>query len=58
METKTYSAKELAQLKPGELNAILMKAVKIEGTALVTDKDGKPKYDQPELQGTYGEENL
>ncbi len=58
METKTYSARELAEMKPGELNAILMKAVKVEGTVMVINKDGKPKYDQPELQGTYGEENL
>lgn len=58
--TKTIklSKAEIDAMTPEEFNQALMKAVKIEGTVVVRDKDGNIKYDNPELAGTYHEENL
>ncbi len=55
METITYTQEDLKELSPEEFNNALMDAVEIRGTVLVRDKDGNPKYDNPELAGTYGE---
>lgn len=55
-ETRTYGTEELAAMTPNEFNNVLMKATKIEGKVLVRDKDGNPKYEDPSLAGTYGEE--
>ncbi len=54
--TKTYGPAELAAMTAEEFNDALLKAIKIEGKVLVRDKDGNPKYDDPSLAGTYGEE--
>lgn len=57
--TLTYSAEEVAAMPVAEANALIRKAVKIEGTAVVKDKDtGKIRYDRPELAGSYGEDKL
>ena len=55
-ETKTYGPEELAAMTPAEFNEALLKAIKIEGKVLVRDQYGNPKYDDPSLAGTYGEE--
>lgn len=55
-ETRTYTTEELQAMTPDEFNNALMNAVKIEGKVLVRDQHGNPKYDDPSLAGTYGEE--
>ncbi len=55
MDTITYKAEELKKMSSEDFNNALMDAVQIRGTVLVRDKDGNPKYDNPELAGTYGE---
>jgi hypothetical protein len=45
-------------MQPGELSALLLKATKISGTAVVRRADGSNKYDDPALAGQYGEEHL
>jgi len=57
MTTKTYTKEELEALTPEQFNDVLMKAVKIEGSAVVRRADGSIKYDDPTLKGTYGESN-
>ena len=54
----TLSQADLARMSPGDLNALLLRATKIEGTAVVRRADGSIKYDQPELAGSYGEQFL
>lgn len=58
MQKITLTKDELDRMNPAELNALLLKAQKIEATAVVRRADGSIKYDQPELAGTYGEEHL
>jgi len=55
MNTKTYNTEELQNMSPEKFNNVLLDAVEIRGTVLVRDKDGAPKYEKPELAGTYGE---
>ena len=57
-KTRELSQEEVNAMTPAELNNALMVAVKIEGKVLVRDKDGNPKYDNPERAGEYGEETL
>lgn len=35
---------------------VFLKATTVRGTVLVLGPDGKPKYDDPALAGTYAEE--
>lgn len=57
-KTREITLAELQTMSEEERNEAFMKAIKIEGTALVRDKDGNPKYDHPERAGQYGEENI
>jgi hypothetical protein len=54
----TYTQEELDAMPPEQVNNIMLHAFKIEGKAVVRDKDGNIKYDDETLKGTYGEENL
>jgi len=55
-ETKTYTREDLEAMTPEEVNNVLMKMCKIEGTGVVKRADGTIKYDNLEFKGTYGEE--
>jgi len=55
MKTKTYNQDQLKAMDPGQRNAILMKAVKITGTAVIRRADNSVKYDDESLKGTYNE---
>jgi len=45
----------LARMSPAELVNVMARATKIQGTVLIRDEHGNPKYDDPSLAGTYGE---
>jgi len=52
----TYTKEQLAQMSLEEINALLNRQnAQFNGTGIVRDKHGNPKYDQPNLRGTYGE---
>ena len=55
MKEKTFNLEELQALTPEERKTVFAGKVKIKGKGIVRDKDGNPKYDRPELAGTYGE---
>lgn len=57
-KTRTYSPQELAAMSPREITALLVPGAKIEATFVVRDAQGRIKYDNPDLAGTYHEENL
>lgn len=52
----TYTKEDLERMPPKQRNEVFLKAVKMTGVAVVTGPDGKPKYDDPSLAGTYHEE--
>ena len=52
---RVYTLDDLAKMPRARADALIAKATKIEGTAVVRGADGKIKYDKPELAGTYGE---
>lgn len=54
-KTKTYTLEDLAAMPKDEAMATFLKAVKIEGSAVVRRADGSIKYDDPALAGTYKE---
>lgn len=58
MQKITLTKDQLDRMKPGELSNLLLKAHKVEATAVVRRADGSIKYDRPELAGTYGEKHL
>jgi len=58
MDERTYTAEDLAIMTPRARNNVLLHATKIEGTVLVRDKEGRPKYDSPGLAGSYNEHKL
>ena len=58
MKTITLSAGEVAAMSDEDLTNLLLKAAKVTATCVVLDKDGRVKYDDPELAGTYGEAHL
>lgn len=58
MDTVQYTKEDLEAMPPAQARSLIMKAVKIEGTFVVRDKDGNIKYDDPSLKGTYGEDKL
>ena len=39
----------------GGVNLVLTTKLKVRGTCVVRDKHGAPKYDRPELAGSYNE---
>lgn len=55
MKTITYNQEDLKEMSAEKFNNALLDAIEVKGTVLVRDKDGNPKYDNPELAGTYGE---
>lgn len=57
-EKITLTKKQLDGMNPEQLTNLLMRAQKVEATAVVVGKDGKIRYDKPELAGTYGEQYL
>jgi hypothetical protein len=57
-EKITLTKKQLDAMSPEQLTDLLMKAQKVEATAVVIGKDGRIRYDNPELAGTYGEQYL
>ena len=54
----TLSKDEIDEMDVEEFQNLLRIAVNMSGTAVVRRADGSIKYDNPELAGTYGEENL
>ncbi len=54
----TLTKAEMDAMPPEELNAMFIHAFKVEGKAVVKDKDGNVKYDDPTLVGSYGEAEL
>lgn len=54
----TLSPQDIAKMDKDEFAALLLKALKVEATFVVRDKDGNVRYDDPSLAGTYHEENL
>jgi len=57
-KTITLTKEELDRMPEEELCSLLMKASRVQATAVVRRADGSIKYDNPELAGTYGEEHL
>lgn len=57
-EEKTYTKEELDQMPPADAINVLLKASKVEGSGVVRQADGTVKYDNPELAGTYGENEI
>lgn len=55
-ETITLSAQDLARLTEDQFTALLLAAIEIRGTCVVRDREGRIKYDRPELAGQYHEE--
>ena len=56
MKTRTYNLEELQAMTPEERSTVFMTMVKMSGTAIVRDKDGNIKYDDPAQKGTYLED--
>ena len=57
MRKITLTKAELDEMSQADLSALLLKAAKVEGTAVVRRADGSIKYDDPALAGTYGEQH-
>ncbi len=57
-KTKTYTKEDLDAMPEEQRNNLMMLATKIEGVGVVKRADGSIKYDDPELEGSYGEEHL
>lgn len=51
-----YTREELLAMPKAEAQALIRKAVKIKGTAVVQRADGSIKYDDPSRAGQYHEE--
>jgi hypothetical protein len=45
-------------MSPGDRVDLFLKATKIEATVVVRDAQGRPKYDDQELAGSYHEDTL
>lgn len=58
MKRITITKSQLDTMDRDELTALLLRAHKVEATAIVRDRHGRIKYDDPKLAGTYHEENL
>lgn len=54
----TYTLEELQRMPTQRRNELLLRATKIEATVVVRDAQGRRKYDDPTLAGSYREENL
>ena len=54
----TLTKQQLDAMDATALNALLVKATKMQATAVVRRADGSIKYDDPALAGTYHEEQL
>jgi len=59
---KTISGSDIASMSPSERsglgNAALMGLLQVSGTAVVRDKNGNAKYDDPSRAGKYNEDKL
>ena len=56
---KTISGDDLKNMSPGEVNAALMSAVRITGTAVVRKRgSGEVVYNKHARRGRYNEDNL
>lgn len=54
----TLTRAELDAMSREQISNLLLKATKVEATAVVRRADGSIRYDDPTLAGTYGEEHL
>lgn len=57
-KTITLTKRQLDAMSREELATLILRAQKVEATAVVRRKDGSIKYDDPSKAGTYGEEHL
>lgn len=57
-ESRTYTKQELDAMTPDERTALIMPGATVRATFVVRDRDGRIKYDDPALAGTYHEESL
>lgn len=56
---KTYDQRDMKNMSPGELNSALMRATKIEGTAVVRKAgSGNVVYGKHSKPGRFNEDNL
>lgn len=55
MPERVYTQEELANMSEEDRINLLMKASKIEATAVIRDANGNVVYDEPSLAGTYKE---
>jgi len=56
-KAKTFTKEELDQMSPSETINVFLKATKIEGVGVVRRSDGTVKYDKPENEGNFGEDD-
>jgi len=54
----TLTRSDLEKLTNDDVIALIMRAYKIRATAVVRDKDGNIKYDDPSKAGSFGEEYI
>lgn len=54
-KTKTFTKEQLDQMPPAEAINVFLKATKMEGMGVVRRADGTVKYDKPEREGKFGE---
>jgi hypothetical protein len=54
----TLTKAQLDAMSRDDLSTLLLRAQRIEATAVVRDVHGNIKYDDPTLAGTYNEEHL
>lgn len=54
----TLTKAQLDAMSRDDLAALVMKAQRIEATAVVIGRDGRIKYDDPTKAGTYHEEQI
>jgi len=54
-EVTKITKQEFDAMAPAQQNNVLLAMTKIEGTAVVRGADGRIRYDDETLKGTYGE---
>lgn len=56
-ETREITKEELDAMPEEQRNNLMMIATKVKGVGVVKRADGTIRYDDPDLEGTYGEEH-
>lgn len=56
--SRTYTRDELAAMSGDELTRLFVPGATFQATFVVRDAQGRIKYDDPSLAGTYFEETL